>query len=54
MGELYVRTTLAPRAAKSRAMPSPIPREEPVTIATLPDRERGDAVGAVAIVRGCF
>ena len=29
----YVRATLAPREARSNAMPSPIPREAPVTIA---------------------
>lgn len=49
--ELYVRTTLAPRAAKSRAMPSPIPREAPVMMAVLPDKVRGIDGDGVAIVR---
>ena len=31
--------TLAPRFANSNAIPSPIPLEEPVTMATFPARE---------------
>ena len=36
----YTRATLAPRFASSIAMPAPMPREAPVTIADLFDRER--------------
>src|SRR5690242_19513208 len=37
-------TTLAPRAANSRAMPFPMPRPAPVTMATLPCRDDVDAM----------
>lgn len=36
--------TLAPRLASSRAIAEPIPREEPVTMATFPARDRGDVI----------
>lgn len=32
----------APRVARSRAIPAPIPREDPVTNAILPSRGRWD------------
>ncbi|MNV69852.1 hypothetical protein D3C71_1627830 [compost metagenome] len=38
-------TTAAPSAASRRAMPAPMPREAPVTRATLPDS------GSVAVER---
>src|SRR5262249_56355012 len=37
-------TTLAPRRAIASALARPMPRLEPVTIATLPSRANGDAV----------
>lgn len=50
-GELYVRTTLAPRVAKSRAMLWPIPRDAPVTMAIFPNRDSGVDIDGVVILR---
>jgi hypothetical protein len=43
-------TTLAPCWASRRAIASPMPREAPVTIATLPARSNSDCVN-VALAR---
>ena len=45
-------TTLAPSRAQCSAIERPMPRLEPVTIATLLSSPNGDAMGVSLVVRG--
>ena len=45
----YTRASLAPRLASSTAMPAPMPREAPVTMATFLARERLEGRDAIAL-----
>src|SRR5262245_17487689 len=44
--------TIAPSAARTRAMPAPVPRYDPVTNATLPSRPRSIVGGVPPSVDG--